>query len=355
MRITKLDGLRGLFSLMVVFFHIDKFALPSWMYDNFIIRESWSFVDFFFVLSGFVISYNYSNLSTSSDFSKYMKKRFIRLYPLLIFTVTIFFGFDLTFNFLYPQFVENVDSFSDLTLRYFDSILFMNSTPILGNTGGINGPSWSISAEMISYFVYGIVSVVAIKSKRNLILLAIILLGFAILIYNKYFGIYLDFRFVRGLIAFNLGYFVWYFSRFNFKVSNSYEYLGFLCLGILFFGVHSLSGLTKSITAMIVYPLYFSLFILVFIKSNGLLSRLMDSNIFTFLGKISYSVYLNHFLIILLIPTGAFKLLKINASDTNQLVVLLITLLIVIVYSELTYVFVERKGGKLLKKWILKN
>lgn len=355
MRITKLDGLRGLFSLMVVFFHMDAFALPKWMYNNFIIRESWSFVDFFFVLSGFVISYNYAGLRSSPEFWLYMKKRFIRLYPLLFYTVTLYFAFDLSFNFLFPHFVENVDSFSVLLMRYFDSILFMNSTPVLGNSGGINGPSWSISAEMISYFVFGLVSILAIKSKRNLVLGLIIFLGFVLLIYNKYHGIRLDFRFVRGLIAFNLGYFIWYFSRFNFKLSNIWEYIGFVTLGLLFFLVNGYTGLQKSIIAMLVYPLYFALFILVFIKTDGMLSKIMDSKLFSFLGKVSYSVYLNHFILILLIPTAVFKLFKVEVSEINQILVLIATLAIIIGYSELTYIFIERKGGRLLRRWLLKK
>ncbi|WP_027077517.1 acyltransferase family protein [Maribacter antarcticus] len=355
MRITKLDGLRGLFSLMVVFFHLRAFTMPDWLYNSFIIRESWSFVDFFFVLSGFVISYNYSNLTSYKDFWSYMKKRFIRLYPLLIYSVTVYFIFDLIFNFIFPEFVENVDSFSELLIRYFDSILFMNSTPILGNTGGINGPSWSISAEMISYFVFGLVSILAIKSKQNLILLAIIIIGFAILVHNKYFGIFLDFRFVRGLVAFNLGYFVWFLSKYKFNLHNVWEYIGFIGLGVLFFIVNSYTGVQKSIIAILAYPIYFSLFILIFIQTSGKLSKLMDSNIFTFLGKISYSVYLNHFILILLIPTAAFKLVKIEMTALNQLMVLLVTLSITLFYSQLTYTFIELKGGKWLKNKFFKQ
>ena len=79
MRITKLDGLRGICSLMVVFYHYGETLIPDFIFNNFIIRQSWSFVDFFFVLSGFVIVYNYKNLCNVHDFWLYLKKRFIRL------------------------------------------------------------------------------------------------------------------------------------------------------------------------------------------------------------------------------------------------------------------------------------
>ena len=59
MRINKLDGLRGIFSIMIVLLNYPQEFIPDWFTYNFFIFESYVFVDFFFVLSGFVISYNY--------------------------------------------------------------------------------------------------------------------------------------------------------------------------------------------------------------------------------------------------------------------------------------------------------
>ncbi len=47
MRINKLDGLRGIFSLMVVLFHYRSEYIPDFIHNNFIIRQSGYFVDFF--------------------------------------------------------------------------------------------------------------------------------------------------------------------------------------------------------------------------------------------------------------------------------------------------------------------
>ncbi|MBS1732124.1 MAG: acyltransferase, partial [Bacteroidetes bacterium] len=56
-RLDQLDGLRGLFCLMVILTHFPfKDSLPV---SNFIVRQGYLFVDFFFVLSGFVIAFNY--------------------------------------------------------------------------------------------------------------------------------------------------------------------------------------------------------------------------------------------------------------------------------------------------------
>lgn len=139
-RINKLDGLRGLFALFVVLFHFNKNNAPLFIVDNFFVRESYIFVDFFFILSGYVISLTYDQrLRSGADFLKFIKKRFIRLYPLLLFSTLMYWGF------VHPQFDKrNI-------LLALDTLLLTNATPILGSGIGMNYPSWSISSEMISY------------------------------------------------------------------------------------------------------------------------------------------------------------------------------------------------------------
>ena len=66
MRIEKLDGLRGLLCIGILVFHYqqNEFCFgnhfPSFIADFFLIKQSYTFVDFFFALSGFVISLNYN-------------------------------------------------------------------------------------------------------------------------------------------------------------------------------------------------------------------------------------------------------------------------------------------------------
>ena len=149
-RITKLDGLRGVFSLMVLFFHYRENMLPDMIYNNFFIRESYLFVDFFFVLSGYVIALNYHNLSDFTSLKTYLRKRFLRLYPLLLFTTLIAFGFSFASYvtiIINPNLLETLSVNMKEEFFYFlDTILLTNSTPILGPTAEMNTPSWSISS-----------------------------------------------------------------------------------------------------------------------------------------------------------------------------------------------------------------
>lgn len=354
MRLHQLDGLRGLFCLLVVFFHFEPFALPNFLYNNFLVRESWVFVYFFFVLSGFVIAYNYNHFGSQKELWFYMKKRFIRLYPLLFYTVILYFVVDVSSNFLFPNLVENVDPLYSLIQRLFDSLLFMNSTPVLGSTGGMNGPSWSISAEMIAYLVYGLTVLVFNQKNRNKVLFATILIGTAYLIWRKIQGLPGDFRFVSGLQYFSVGYFSWYFSKRIKSVPNIVEYvLAFLIIFMIYY-VHGMGSTEKNTLINLTFPFMFGGFILVMSKSNGWLTNLMSGKFFQHLGRLSYSIYLNHALVLLIVPTFVFKVVGIPGYWYWQLVVSLFCVGIVIVYSELTYRFVEKKGGNWLRKRLLK-
>ena len=99
-KIPQLDALRGLAAILVMFYHYDINYLPSFLSDFFLIRQGWIFVDFFFVLSGFVIAYNYSFQFNKITLFKFIKLRFIRIYPLLFFSVIVFaFFIIIMFNF----------------------------------------------------------------------------------------------------------------------------------------------------------------------------------------------------------------------------------------------------------------
>src|SRR5690349_1149576 len=92
-RFASLDCLRGLFASMVVFHHMVDYTSSPVVHNNFF-RYSNLFVDFFFVLSGFVISYSYSSFPTRESLQRFYKKRLLRLYPLHFFLLLVFVLFE---------------------------------------------------------------------------------------------------------------------------------------------------------------------------------------------------------------------------------------------------------------------
>lgn len=77
-----LEALRGVCALLVALYHA---AWASHIAMLPIVRNGWLFVDFFFVLSGFVMTHTYwrgaARISTADDGREFMVRRFFRLYP----------------------------------------------------------------------------------------------------------------------------------------------------------------------------------------------------------------------------------------------------------------------------------
>src|SRR5512141_2294033 len=87
-----LDGWRGLCACLVALFHFHGYS-PVYSWD--VIRNSYLFVDFFFVLSGFVIAWNYSSrLGSAVEVKQFLVLRVGRLYPLHIFMLFLFLAWE---------------------------------------------------------------------------------------------------------------------------------------------------------------------------------------------------------------------------------------------------------------------
>lgn len=351
MRITKLDGLRGLFSLMVVFHHLNLSVLPQSVYSNFMIRESRCFVDFFFVLSGFVIAANYNDhLNGINSFWIYLKKRFFRLYPLLLFTTLIFFTVQILGKNFFPNYINPRASNLELFQLSLDTLFFTNSTPILGTQLGMNYPSWSISSEMISYIIFGIVSIYGIGKRKFSLVVGLIVCAFIFSIYKQEYFFSGSFGFVRGLICFNMGYLVYRASQKELVINKYLEFLIPALLPLIFYQLNVLQGAQRALFALFTVPFFFSIAILILLKTDGLISRILDTRPFQFLGKISYSVYLNHTLLIQLVPVFAFKVFLINQNANSGMLMVGLILVLVIVYSAFTYKAIELKGSRFFNK-----
>lgn len=353
MRILKLDGLRGFFCLMVVFLHYPKEYISSWFYDFFLIREAYTFVDFFFILSGFVISLNYENINSKTYLFDFLKKRFIRLYPLVFFSVLVFFIFEIISNIFFQRLINTPENLMSLIMKTFNSLLLINSTPLTIGYGWMNDPTWSVSSEFISYILFGITCLILKIQKRWYIAILLIITSIYILFKSGDFFTFSDYSFLRGFVGFFSGFVVWKLHSSN--KNNFPEIILLVSLIIVLYTLNNITGSTKLIFGMISIPLFFSSFLYLLLNSSGFLSDVLESKVFQFLGKISYSIYLNHFIFLLVIPRFIFKFFGLLNSTLNQFFVLIFTVCFIIFYSKMTYEVIEKKLGRLLKNIILKN
>jgi peptidoglycan/LPS O-acetylase OafA/YrhL len=340
-RIHKLDGLRGLCALFVVLFHLNKNNAPLLLVNNFFIRESHIFVDFFFILSGYVISLTYDQrIQQGKDFFQFLKKRIIRLYPLLLFSTCMY------WYFVRPHFDEQ-----HIRLA-LDTLLFTNSTPILGTSIGMNYPSWSISSEMISYLFFGLSSLMAIKKRKPYLMGGIVLACFIFLAIQHNYFLTGDYGFVRGLACFNLGYFVFYLAEKPLKFSNMLEgVMIFLIVGLMYLFHQTSFHSTPTLQWMQwLLPFAFAFGILVLIKTNGYLSSFLASKPLLFLGKISFSVYLNQALIIGYCVPKLYRWVQFTEGEMKKTICVMLLLILLIIYSWGTHYFIETRLGKQISK-----
>ncbi|MEO6284010.1 MAG: acyltransferase [Dyadobacter sp.] len=342
-RVEQLDGLRGIFAVLVIAHHHNAFK-ESVFYNNFFVINASLFVDFFFVLSGFVIALNYINrIHTPRDFFAFLKKRFIRLYPLLFYTEIVF----VIANLLGEQ--SPMKNVGNMGLSYyffttFDTLTFMGSSTVFGAWISNNYPSWSISAEMISYLVFGLVLLLLSRFKYFAFFLITILSAVFIFSRGEYLLAY-DYGFVRALLSFCLGIFTHLLlSKKSYRLS-AFEIPFLLFLVLSMYCVHHWNlNLWK-----LIFPFIFAIGIVIFSSSTGIVTQLLSSKPFQYLGKISYSIYLNHAIVLIFVNVVLFRALKSPENEWMFGLSLASSIALTILYSHFTYEWVEMRFGKFLK------
>ncbi len=154
-----LNGLRGIAALMVIFYHIFE-AFATSPYDQ-KFNHGYLAVDFFFILSGFVIAYAYDDRWNKMTMKDFFKRRLIRLHPLIV--IGFVFG---VITFLIQGSVKWDGSPTPLSMVMLATLLSLFLIPaypgagydIRGNTEmfPLNGPTWSLFFEYIGNIFYAI-------------------------------------------------------------------------------------------------------------------------------------------------------------------------------------------------------
>ncbi len=153
-----LDGLRGVAAMLVVAHHL--FETYFHTAPNQPINHGYLAVDFFFVLSGFVIGYAYDDRWNRMSTWDFFKRRLIRLHPMVIFGTLIgaalfYFGDCRSFPLISdtPWYMVLL-----VMLWAFTMIPIPASMDIRGwvETNPLNGPVWSLQWEYLANILYAL-------------------------------------------------------------------------------------------------------------------------------------------------------------------------------------------------------
>lgn len=351
-RFEVLDIFRGLFASFVFLFHLSPFAEGPLLVNRFV-ENSDMFVDFFFVLSGFVITYSYQSLSGVGQLRTFLVKRIYRIYPLHFFMLMAFVIMEVAKNLLNPYIkVNNLDNPANTIYTFFTSLFLLNSTPLPGvHDVSWNIPSWSISAEMMAYLVFGVLLVgihtFHLFTRRNVFyaLVTVVSLAGLYLVSNSLQINYsFDFGFLRGILGFFVGALCFnLFSASHATVRN---------WPVSFFYVAELVSLTLIVLAICygeilkpwgaLFEVLFFLCIYVFSFEKGLISSgLKRITILHNLGKYSYSIYMTHALLISLFNVLFIRVLKFPPGAYTYLFV--VNFILIYLVSAWTYKHIEMR------------
>ncbi len=154
-----LDGLRGVAALMVVVFHLFE-AWAGGIPQNQIVNHGYMAVDFFFLLSGFVVAYAYDDRWAGMSQWDFYKRRLVRLQPMIIVGGLIgaaLLGFQ-HFS-LFPK-LATVPTWQIVGVMLL-SFVMIPLTPSVEIRGWseiypLNGPQWSLFYEYIANILYAV-------------------------------------------------------------------------------------------------------------------------------------------------------------------------------------------------------
>jgi peptidoglycan/LPS O-acetylase OafA/YrhL len=289
-RILVLDGLRGLAILLVFLFHgyyiWDKtYPFGDLFKDNILVKYGDLGVQLFFLISGFVIL---MSLEKTSGFIKFIKNRWIRLFPSMLICSAIIF---VTAGFFYerPLGIPGWKTLLPGILFVDEGLLeriFKTDFPVLESS------FWSLYIEVKFYAIFG---ALYYMFKRNLALLGIFiiylvavsyqilefhhLLPAGLLPYKAYIGNFVYFGwFVSGALIY-----IYYNNR-----DKRYLYAFVVATICAMFYMYRLQDMTRN--------LYLIVLVLIFLGALFWkpMEKFFSMRIFTFVGFVSYPVYLLH-------------------------------------------------------------
>jgi len=291
-----LTACRGIAALTVAIYHIlNEHYSGLGMRLTGPIGKAYLCVDFFFVLSGFVIAFAYRGYFTGrfqiQDYMKFMIRRIARIYPLYFSVLTFAIGYTLT---IYGNFHSGtrpaLQSHSPLAVSIVNYLLIFDWGI---RVHGFLGVAWSLSAEMAAYVVFPLLLWVSFARRRSVwAAVSIVALCALSAAYSRHrtLDIFEGFpSLVRCLAEFTLGILVFriYLSGSMWSVRIGSDAA---LTAIFLVAAVSLLALRSDMIVALSFPAL----VLCLARNRGVVARLLETKPFHWLGLISYSVYLVH-------------------------------------------------------------
>jgi peptidoglycan/LPS O-acetylase OafA/YrhL len=284
-----LDGLRGTAALLVVIFHLLEARFP--VFADHPMHHGYLAVDFFFLLSGFVVGYAYDDRWGKMSTWDFFKIRLVRLHPLVV--LSIFLG---AIAYWIDPFIsaDHRLSFLKLMVVMFIGFTLLPMPDIRGwdETHSLNGPCWSLLQEYIANIIYAVFG----RRMSMIVLWVIVIISGAVLTgvaiwrgdlatgwgyHTFWIGVVrMMFPFFAGLLLFRSGKLL--------RVPNAYVVCSVMLIVLFFLPTFKYNGVYEAACIIVGFP------IIVAAGAGGKIDGRW-AKLCNFSGAISYPIYILHY------------------------------------------------------------
>jgi peptidoglycan/LPS O-acetylase OafA/YrhL len=368
-----LESLRGVAAMLVALYHV------TWLnptQSTGLVRNSYLMVDMFFVLSGFVMCHGYgSRIRNLDDLRDFFLLRFGRLYPLHVAMLGVFLAKEIARygaqTWLHAS--RGVPAFSENTGKALVSNLLLMQSLGLHDRLTFNGPSWSISAEFYTYIVFGVLVLATrnwLKPAQWAAFAAISTLSFGVLIWagRRDLNVMYDLGWFRCTMSFFLGaasYFV--LTRSHFLRRHTLQsLLPYIAVAGLAGGALFLARKIDGPSDFLFPPMTALLVLVLAAAPRTAINGWLQYRPLIYLGKVSYSIYMVHFVLGGLFASALVSVLHfktaamagtqervIMTGQTSGTVALLLYVASVLIVSHMTFTYIEEPFRWRTKAWVV--
>lgn len=296
-RFVALDAWRGIAAVLVALYRIEA---GGYLHFLGFVQNAWLFVDFFFVLSGFVIAGAYGDrLGSGPTTLAFVLRRFGRLWPLHAAMLAAFVAIECV---KYAAGLSQGGTGTTFTegrapLTIVWDLLLVQSLGVAEFTAW-NSPAWSISTEFWTYLVFALL---CFGGRKTVLGIAPLLVAAGLAVVALRSPTAMDTTFEYGFARCLAGFFagvitfaVWRWLRATFvpdvATATALE-CATVAVAVVFVAV---SGRTAW---ALLAPVVFSTLVLAFAYEKGRVSRLLTTKVGLLLGELSYSIYMTALLV----------------------------------------------------------
>ncbi len=354
---SALTGIRAYLVLIVLANHLSPLTFAMFRDTQVFERAFWlanGAVDVFFALSGFVLTYTYLDRFRRPSLGAirgYAIARFARIYPVFIVSLALWLIYALTITRSVGELLSS-ERFAPLNLVM--NALLLNLIP---PATSINPPSWSVSLETIAYVLLPLllIALPRIKRARSAFALAALLVAIGALLMYRFnadtlSSVIYQTPWIRVGYAVPVGCLLacgWRLLSPRFRSGVHWDVVGIGSVVAI-----AVIAASSPQTLIVYYPVatmpFLMLLVIAAAGSTGWFKSLLSLRPAMFVGTVSYSLYLIHYLVLVIVFRWASAQNVVEWSDGFQLVVLAGAIGAVFIATLVMYYLVERPS----RRWI---